>query len=119
MRRQARPRIQSIHARREEGAEVTDESVTCDPGWDQGERRRAGAPVFPPAIYCLFRDLICWALICSTSVSTSSGVSLLAYFGMRPLPLLMILRRSSAEVATVLSETRDGPPKWRPSAVFP
>ncbi len=42
---QARPRIQSIQARREEGAEVTDESVTCDPGWGQGERPWTGTPL--------------------------------------------------------------------------
>ena len=39
---QARPRIQSIHARREEGAEVTDESVTWEPRLGQGEGRRGG-----------------------------------------------------------------------------
>src|SRR5258706_9596413 len=62
----------------------------------------------------LFNDLIC-----STSVSISSGVSLLAYLGMRPLPFVMMLRRSSSDAAPVLSEVSDGPPKWRPSAVFP
>src|ERR1700675_1752556 len=111
---QARPRIQSIQARREEGAEVTDESVTCDPGWGQGERRRTGAPVSPLAVHFLFRALICW-----TRVSISSDVSLPAFLGMRPLPLVMMLRRRSAEVAAVFSVMSAGPPKWRPSAVLP
>lgn len=52
-------------------------------------------------------------------MSISSKVSLLANLGMWPLPLLMMLRRSSVEAAAVLSEMSDGPPKWRPSAVLP
>src|SRR5271157_4740667 len=106
MRTQAKPRIQSIQARREERAEVTDESVTCERGRGQGERRRARTPVSPWAVHFLFRALICW-----TSVSISSEVSLPAYLGMRPLPWVMRLRRSSAEVAAVFSEMSDGPPK--------
>src|SRR5208282_2387172 len=43
--------IQSIQARREEEAAVTDESVTCEPGWGQDKRRRAGTPVSPWAIH--------------------------------------------------------------------
>ena len=65
----------------------------------------------PPAHF-LFKVSI-WR----TSVSISSEVSLLAYLGIRPLPLVMMRRRSSAEEN--LSEISDGPPKWRPSAVFP
>lgn len=66
----------------------------------------------PCAPHCLFKVLICW-----TSVLISSEVSLLAYLGIRPLPLVMMLCNSSVEVA--LSEMSDGPPKWRPSAVLP
>src|SRR5258708_5426300 len=51
MRRQAKPRIQSIQARREEGAEGTDESVTCSQAEGQGQRRRPGTPVSPSAIW--------------------------------------------------------------------
>ena len=59
------------------------------------------------------------SLICRTSASISSGVSFVAYLGIRPLPLAMTFRRSSAEAPAVLSEMSDGPPKWRPSAVLP
>src|ERR1700693_3248227 len=59
------------------------------------------------------------ARICWTRLSISSGVSLPAYLGIRPLPLAMMLRKSSTDAATLLSETSDGPPKCLPSAVFP
>jgi hypothetical protein len=59
------------------------------------------------------------ALICWTRVSISSEVSLLAYLGLWPLPLVMTLRKSSGDVAAVFSEMSDGLPKWRPSAVLP
>jgi hypothetical protein len=36
---------------------------------------------------------------------------LAAYLGMRRRPLAMMLRRSSAEARSVLSEIREGPPK--------
>ena len=52
-------------------------------------------------------------------MSISSDVSLPAYLGMWPLPLVIMLRRSSVEVAVVFSEKSDGPPKWRPSAALP
>lgn len=65
----------------------------------------------PPA-HLLFKVSI-WR----TSVSISSEVSLLAYLGILPLPLVMMRRRSSAE--ETLSEISDGPPKWRPSAALP
>jgi hypothetical protein len=69
------------------------------------------------APHFLFNLLICW-----TSISISSEVSLPTYFGILPLPLVMMLYMSSVEVALVevaLSEMSDGPPKWRPSAVLP
>ena len=56
-------------------------------------------------------------LISSTRVSISSEVNLPMHFGILPLPLVMILCRSSVEVA--LAEISDGPPKWRPSALLP
>jgi hypothetical protein len=62
---------------------------------------------FPKALrapHFVFTFLICW-----TSVSISSEVSLPAYFGIRPLPFVMMLCRSSVEVA--FSEISDGPPK--------
>src|SRR5271157_5083000 len=67
-----------------------------------------------PTSHFLFKALTCW-----TRLSISSALSLLAYLGMRPLPLVMMLRRSSEEVSATFSEIRDGPPKWRPSAVLP
>src|ERR1700686_5312352 len=113
---QARPRIQSIHARREAG--FTHESVTCQPVSGQGQRQHSPAgeslvPLIPD--YCF----VFAALICRIKRLISSGVSFPAYFGMRPFPLLMILRKSSAEVAATFSETSDGPPKCRPSPVLP
>jgi len=65
-------------------------------------------------VHYFFGALISW-----TSVLISSGVSLPEYFGMWCLPFVMISRSSSAEAAVVFSETSDGPPKWRPSALFP
>jgi hypothetical protein len=61
-----------------------------------------------------FPDLI-WV----ARASISSGFSLPVYFGIRCLPLVMMLRRSSADIAVASAETSDGPPKWRPSAVLP
>ncbi len=49
-------------------------------------------------------------LICWTSASISSGASLPVYLGMRPLPLVMMLRRSSDDIAVALSEMSEGPP---------
>jgi len=69
--------------------------------------------------YVQFFHFLFSALICSTSVLISCGESLAAYFGMRPLPLLMMSRRSSLGAALTLSEISEGPPKWRPSAVLP
>src|SRR3984957_3247750 len=59
------------------------------------------------------------AWICRTSVSISSLVSLAANLGMWPLPLAMTFSRSRGVAGTVLPERSDGPPKWRPSPVFP
>ena len=73
--------------------------------------QRAPHTSLPPAHF-LFKVSI-WR----TNVSISSEVSLLAYLGIRPLPLVMMRRRSSAE--ETLSEISDGPPKWRPSAALP
>lgn len=62
--------------------------------------------------HLLFNLLISW-----TRVSISSDVNLPMYFGILPLPLAMILCRSSVEVA--FAEISDGAPKWRPSALLP
>ena len=74
----------------------------------------AGPVGFLNRTYFLFK-----ALICCTRVPISSEVSLSAYFGMRSLPLVMMLCRSSADIPAVFSERRDGPPKWRPVAALP
>src|ERR1700688_2907024 len=73
------------------------------------QKHRAGLAVHFP-----FSARISW-----TRLSISSDVSLPAYLGIRPLPLAMMLRKSSTEVAAVFSEMSEGPPKCRPSAVFP
>src|SRR5208283_827587 len=75
----------------------------------------------PPPSHNQILQLHFWFndLICCTSASISSGVSLLANFGIRPLPSVITLRKLSVEAAFTFSETSGGPPKCRPAAVLP
>src|ERR1039457_4195916 len=66
------------------------------------------------ANYFLFK-----AWISTTNLSISFAVSLPENLGMRHLPLVMMLRKSSADAAATLGELRDGPAKCRPSADLP
>src|SRR6185369_13191068 len=81
------------------------------------EKRRAALPIM--AFERNHRYFLFKASICLTRVSISSGVSLPAYFGIRPLPLVIMLRRSSADADATFSDTNAGPPKCRPPAVLP
>ncbi len=79
--------------------------------------RAASFSKLPPRANCqAFKRILklhfCFKdLICRTSPSISSGVSLLANFGIRPLPFAITLRKSSADAAFTFPETSDGPAK--------